>query len=411
MRIGRVASTLAIAGSICFGFVSGAEARNPIKCVFGKDGHFQTKREYRTYQLHLKSEEFNLFDRNCNGIIEASERRDYLAYLEDRIDSSVEKFERDKKQGVLPEVPKLKRDAPDKPNGGWVVADSPILRDSFEDISIYSKPKERKFADGATFAYERDNASPNTIWSAKGVLAYPVAWQNPIAPAVYAPFHPHFKGFALTPLASFQKVSNSTSTIAAKKDIDLLTYGVGGEIEIGQLFTPYGDNYFRARTARVTNFSNEVRSWNVVGEYQLVDGIPGGPALGIARPLGTLPATYQFDAIFRAHYAEKIGSEIDDPLFDQSDKVFRIGPVLTLGITPDADDAVPGWLQNLSFSASYSWLQDVRTHRAYQHFNTSLTYALNQEKNIGIKISYEKGKIEETAQDVETTKVGLAVKY
>ena len=62
------------------------------------------------------------------------------------------------------------------------------------------------------------------------------------------------------------------------------------------------------------------------------------------------------------------------------------------------------------FSVSYNWLQDVRTRKNYEYLNTGITFALDDKGDVALKISYEKGRIEETGQPIDLAKVGITVR-
>ena len=60
---------------------------------------------------------------------------------------------------------------------------------------------------------------------------------------------------------------------------------------------------------------------------------------------------------------------------------------------------------------TYSWLEDPQTHQTFWHWLASLGFALDDNGNVGIKLSYEKGQVEQTGQPVDLTKVGLTAKF
>src|SRR5436309_10922663 len=124
-----------------------ASARDPVDCKFAKDGKFKSREEFRIYQLHQVSEEYNLFDEDCTGILTRSQRKAYEAYLQDKIRQKLRDFDRQAGLGIptLAPKPKVKDplgfgDCTLRP--GW--RSCLIVRDSFEDISIFSQPKDAK---------------------------------------------------------------------------------------------------------------------------------------------------------------------------------------------------------------------------------------------------------------------------
>lgn len=215
----------------------------------------------------------------------------------------------------------------------------------------------------------------------------------------------------MTPTVTFQRVTNSDTATAKKNDLNLLTFGGGGEVAVGNLLDDTMTHYFRLRGAAVTTFDSEMKSWNVVGEYQPLSVWKDVPKLSEPNRIHGLPLLYEIDPILRSSFSHKVGAATD-PLFNQGADIFRAGPVLSFGLMPvQSDLLVPKWLQKASFTASYSWLNDFRHRQTHNHFNTALNYAFDNDGNVGMKLSYEKGKVEETGQDIAMTKVGLTAKY
>jgi hypothetical protein len=111
-------------------------------------------------------------------------------------------------------------------------------------------------------------------------------------------------------------------------------------------------------------------------------------------------------------YAERTATTTD-PLFGTQNRLARGGLMLALTIAPQQgpDSPVSRTLQCVSFTTSYSWLRNLTTHEEYAHFLAALGFALDEAGSLGIKLSYEDGKIEDTGQKVKLTKVGLTAKF
>jgi hypothetical protein len=116
--------------------------------------------------------------------------------------------------------------------------------------------------------------------------------------------------------------------------------------------------------------------------------------------------------IGRLQYAERT-TTTTDPLFGTQNRLARGGLVLALTIAPQQgpDSPASKTLQRLSFTTSYSWLKNLATNEEYAHFLAALGFALDEARSVGIKLSYEEGKIEDTGQKVKLSKVGLAAKF
>src|SRR5262249_15602191 len=106
----------------------------------------------------------------------------YNKYLEDQIRLQLHDYDRRAEAGASTPLPKDSTigSLTDKngnlcsKNGQWTACF--ILRDSFQDISVFSAPKDVKSANGATFSWADDAVAANTTWSARGVAAYPISW-------------------------------------------------------------------------------------------------------------------------------------------------------------------------------------------------------------------------------------------
>ena len=180
------------------------------------------------------------------------------------------------------------------------------------------------------------------------------------------------------------------------------------------MFDETTTHYFRSRTSAVGTFEGDVHSWAQTFEYQPITepADPRIPSLSAPNGLFGLPATWELDAIGRLQYAERTATTTD-PLFGTQNHLTRGGVILALTIAPQQgpDSPISKTLQRLSFTASYSWLKNLATNEEYAHLLAALGFALDDAGNLGIKVSYEQGKIEDTGQNVKLSKVGLTAKF
>ena len=368
-----------------------------------------TRDEFRTAQLHQASEQYKFFDTNCDGRIQDSEQVAYEAWLGEKIRLPMHDYDRRKQAGVAVAVHVPAAVAASAPKA-W--STTFLLRDSFEDVSAFSKPKDVKLASGAQLTWSEDGIGDNIVWSAKGVAALPIIWRNYHPPVYRGGVDPYLVAFSLVPAVNFQRVTNS-SAAQKSKDVDALNFTGGVELAVGDLFGPYTTHYFRVRGGDLTKFQGENQYWSVTGEWQPITNFASTINIGSPNPLGWLPATYQIDTILRTQYLQNEAETISLPLFALKDEISRGGVVLGLSVAPQqgGDSPVPPWLQRLNFTASYSRLWDYNTNLDYEHYTAALGYALNEAGNVGLKLSYEGGEIEDTGQKVELTKVGLTAKY
>src|SRR5438477_4365743 len=379
-----------------------SEAQEAAKCNFGKN---PTREQYRILLLHQNSDEFKLFDGQCTG---RPDHKAYLAWLESKIVLPLHDYDRLRRAGVRAPLPDT-GGAPPPKAGGW--QSYLILRDSCEDVAVFSSPKDVKLASGASLTWSNDRIAANRSWTAKGVAAYPIVWQNPDNPAPRSSFDPYLVGLAFTPTVAINRVTNSNAQLV-KNNIDVLTFGGAAEVAVGHMFDETTTHYFRARVAAAGTTEGTVKSiWDTV-EYQPITNFANFLNVGSPNPLGPIPATFEIDAIYRAQYATRTVMTLD-PIFANREHIFRSGPVLALSIIPQQgpDSPVPKLLQRFNFVTTYSWLEDPQTHQTFWHWLASLGFALDDNGNVGIKLSYEKGQVEQTGQPVDLTKVGLTAKF
>jgi hypothetical protein len=277
----------------------------------------------------------------------------------------------------------------------------PFLRDSYADLSGITPsdcPPDLKKAKGAQFSWSRDRVNNNDQWSAKGVAGARFMWLGTGANSTDA----YINYFALAPLVKFQRVTNSNTKLTSQ-NIDVLSPGISGEMLVDQFIDPSLELYVRGRANANGDFEGNTKSWSGTFELQPIY-FPWKVGTNII-----VGYTYwTFSPLVRAQYFSRVANS-NDPLFGTSNQVFRAGPAVSLDIVPLDGDPVPPALRNLTMNFSYSWYQDFIQTRTYQLFNSSLTY--NVTDNFGITLAYEKGKIDETGQNIDLTTVGLTVKY
>ena len=109
MRTFKIAGCCGLA--LFFSWLMGAAsafAQGPVDCKFAKDGAFRSREEYRVYQLHLVSDEYKFFDKNCDGLIQPSERKAYEDFLQDKIRQKLRDFDRQAGFGLSTPAPQPK---------------------------------------------------------------------------------------------------------------------------------------------------------------------------------------------------------------------------------------------------------------------------------------------------------------
>jgi hypothetical protein len=392
----------------------------PVDCKFGEDGRFRSEREYSIYLKHQKSEAFKYFDVNCDGILQKGELNAYLAWANAPDDIGKANYEvNERKFGYLKLPAKKPKPIPVIYHSGGLTI-GPIVRDSFPDISVFSVDtdvdtgetfigKKASLASGATFSWSRNFVAPNTMFAAKGVAALPVIWQSqiPIGGGVT------FEGITLSPTVSFDKLQNSNAKLQTD-DKDVLTYGGLAEIALG-LPSINLTNFLRVRASQISSFSGPGKASQVTGEYQPVIYVENTliPHLGIPKKLPVVPVLYELDAGARYQSVRRLSITDIDPIFARGPLVDRYGGFVALSIQSEQgpEAPVPEILQRILYNVTYVWLHDTRHSTTYPLLTQSLSFALDPDGHLALKLSYERGKVEETAKRDGVVKVGLAAKY
>lgn len=407
-----IASLQAMRGAALAAFLLSSHAATAQELDLAKfdrnrNGVIDDGEEARVYLLHKRSALFRKYDRNFNGRLDPDE----IAAIQADADSDLvlprANFSRDVRAGKITLAPRAKpADAPKPVERGQDPDQLRIgflLRRSFEDISILTDPFESKKAAGAQFGWERDNILRNRAWSAKGVIAAPVWWENRTLSEAER-LAPHIVAYAFAPTLKFERVSNSR---LAAKDVDLLVPGASGEIAFANLLG--GTQYLRGSAALATSFAGRARSWNISAEWQPVFNKPEDFAIGSPNRLFDLPFTWTLSPRLRTQYIARL-NEADDPIFASRNRLFRIGPALALNVAPIDMPSAPDWAKRLNFHLYYGWLQDLYSRKRYAFLDAGAGFNLDQAGNVAATLTYTRGKIEETGQNVSIVKLGLAVK-
>ncbi len=280
------------------------------------------------------------------------------------------------------------------------------IGDSFNDLNFLStKDCGAAGAKGAQFSWARDGIAVNDQWTAKGAIAERFVWLNE---PTSRPTSPYLNLLSIAPIFSFQRVTNSNTTLASK-NVDTLAYGFSSEALIDRVATDW-QVYLRARATANGDFEGHTHSWSATGEVQALNRIFEHitiPSIGYLI----------FQPLIRAQYFERVGpanptTYKSDPIFNVSANVVRAGPVISATLIPqpleNTDPSKPAPQPQWSLNVTYSWYSDLISGQTFQHFNPSFTY--NFTDNIGLTLSYERGKIEQTGNKIDLASIGLSIK-
>jgi hypothetical protein len=67
--------------------------------------------------------------------------------------------------------------------------------------------------------------------------------------------------------------------------------------------------------------------------------------------------------------------------------------------------------KKFSLEVTYGWLYDTVSDLDYELLDSSATFELDEKGHLGLTLSYRKGQLLETGQDVDLAKLGLSVSY
>jgi hypothetical protein len=400
-----------VAGLTC-ALSNTAKAAQGDKCnvkFMDAEGNLRPETE-KAFLMHQAFDVYQKADTNCDGHLSPDEVKAFensqpvmsmLQLGEDYINRSVaagQPIHLDKNGDPL--VPIVAPTTPSPPScgPGWQF----LLRGTAEDIGVFACPKDFKTASGAQFSYSWDGVADNTSWAAQGIATVVYNWQNMAGPATAG--SPYVAGFAIAPWMSFNRLTESAASLA-KMQVDVLSFGGTGEVAFANVLD--AAQYLRAKPAYNTDFEGHPHSWSQTLEWQPVSNDLG---ISVPNPLGSM-LTYEIDPILRYQYSQAIAKSTD-PIFASGNSVSRVGPVLALTIAPLQNDIiVPHWLQAASFTASYEWLSNVYRTKNYRLLNTALNLPIDSQGHLAMKVSYQDGQIEETAQNVQKVMVGISAKW
>lgn len=397
-----------------------AQDDKPDEACIDKAGNnnkkIDTPHEIRTFALHL-DKTFREQDKDCDGVVTKVEMEEWQAkkMRSVRFRLAVRDLERRVSAGTGPTVEKKKDETPKVgETPAWTQAPGSgqfYLRRDFQDFHTWSNPKAKASGaagNGADFAVSWDQEASNRAISAKGVAFMPFILNHTFDETQLST--PYVAAVAIAPSVRFEYLSNSNPQLK-KKNVEIVTPGITTEVEVGRFLNL--SHFLRARGSIVTSMGH-TDSWQLRGEWQPIE--PSGRiCVGTPCTLFGSPILFRFDPIFVTEYAGAMpGSDLaSQPLFMDRDRALRLGPSLALKMFPNAlrSDELPIWLQHAEFKAGYSWYSDVFNGRRYSLLDLALTLRANKDDTLGLSFSYSRGNAEDTAQQVDVGKVGIAVKF
>lgn len=283
-----------------------------------------------------------------------------------------------------------------------------ILRRKFDQVSSLAFPGAAdQDATGATFSFGHDNVIRNSVWTAQGVAALMFGQGYPVLDQESQRFAERTT-YAIGPYIQFDKLSNS-NPLQQKSNLDNLTFGALGEIGLQNMSIGSASvtNYLRLKGGAIMDFDGVMKSWRIGGEWQPVSNDLG---LSAPIPIDLLHATVTPTFKVRGEYVGIVG-KTTQPIFAFHNEAIRLGPTVGFLFAPvKLEGYWPAWLQNMSLSLSYSFLQDLRSPASYNLFDASFTYFMDDNKTLGLTFTYERGRLDQTGAKSDTFLAGLSLK-
>lgn len=288
---------------------------------------------------------------------------------------------------------------------GGKCAGTILLRRSKDAIGSIISPTCFADAQGAQFAWADDAISDSEVWSAQGIVAARFTHRGEAQR--YSPF---IQNLAFAPYAYFDRVASGGSVVDG---IDNLAYGAVFELSVANVLG--ATHYFDVDAEVVSSFDGNAKNWSIGAEWQPIGYLRTGKTVlrYFGQPMGVgRNFLWTVTPKVCGEYVSELSDAALQPIFADRNEALRIGPAVTLnlyGINEFPD--VPWWAKKFSLEVTYGWLYDTLSKLDYELLDSSATFDLDEKGHLGLTLSYRKGQLLETGQDVDLAKLGLSVSY
>ena len=229
-------------------------------------------------------------------------------------------------------------------------------------------------------SFTQDNAANNRTWAAQGVAAAVYSICNgSLRPTVDT-------GLVEQSVAVYAQVNanyNSDAKLAAKNNSDTRTAGLSGELA----YLTQGGNYNIVRlTPNVVQ--DEIQhntAVAVMGQY--IPAFVSYPGIW-NRAFLFSTISYQFDPAVDVQYANTTSNK--PLLFSNKKESLRIGPEVTLLVTPFAVGANP-LLRRIGVNITFHPWYETYSNRGSYWWANSIFYNLDDTGNVSVGFSYNRG--------------------
>lgn len=260
-----------------------------------------------------------------------------------------------------------------------------LIRKSFTDVFLFDRPTPAASAAGAQISYSNDNIADDEVWSLHGMIALPIGYDGTYGSVI---------GASIAPYVEFNADNHSNADSA--RTIEL---GATGEIGFDM-----GDwsSYFRGRIGVVNDDIDDYT--NVASSLEWIP-VSGPLCLDFPCNIPGTPIIFRFQPSLLLQY-DDVTSGLSP--FSGDDNALRLGPVFTLNFQPFG----PGetFWDRLVGNVSYHIATEFNSGETFDWLDSSLTYNLTPEGNLGLTATYQYGEDEKTADETDKFLISLSGK-
>jgi len=269
-----------------------------------------------------------------------------------------------------------------------------LVRRDYENIGVMGQSKDPATVKGALVAYTRDYENRNDIWQIRGSAMYLLRSATGFAPSGD---NGGVTAYSFVPGVSFDRVSNSNEHYA---DVNSLTFRLGSEVEyMGGGF--FDAQYFRLNFACASDFDLDSGVLALEAQWEPVDTDIG---MGVGRSA--------FGGLFDFRWRPILHAE-GGRVVERGDKYWLVGneSFFRAGAKLHAD-LWPLFPERVRIGFDWQYLYGFSGYPGHVRlFESDISYALNEKGNYAIGLSYRKGRLPLTFENVDDLTLGLSVKY
>ncbi len=264
-----------------------------------------------------------------------------------------------------------------------------MLRRTYDANSI-SDPTPLKKAEAALFSYTRDLDEGEDAWDIRGALMYPIQlgdddWSGEAGLAA----------LRAMPSVTFDR------RIGGGQDVDTLIPRFSFEATFKESL--FDLDVLRWTLSYATDF--DLRSGVLAGELEW-EPVELSLGIGVSRPIFNWPLQYRLRPSLRMQYGDVLSAG-DKPGLVKDDTFLRFGSNVRLDLFP-IDPA----FDRLAFVVEYRHSETVvGDSDSTGLFRAGASWRLDGDGHVTLKLTYRKGQLDLTTDDVEDINLSLGLKF